>query len=52
MGFEFVAPQPLQAYAQKCPGDPSAQDLANWAAVEKDTPDLFQGMYRFWCRGK
>jgi len=52
MGFEFVSPQPLQAYAQTYPDDSSAQNLSNWAAVEKDNPDLFRGMYQFWCRRK
>ncbi|USG62884.1 methyltransferase domain-containing protein [Sneathiella marina] len=52
MGFEFVASQPLIAYAQAYPEDPSAQNLVNWATVEKDNPDLFRGMYQFWCRRK
>jgi hypothetical protein len=57
LGFEFVlgqtgqgtadAPQ-FRRYAERFPGDRSFADLARWAELERETPDLFDG-YVFWC---
>jgi SAM-dependent methyltransferase len=57
LGFEFVlgqtgqstadAPQ-FRRYAERFPGNRSFADLARWAELERETPDLFDG-YVFWC---
>jgi SAM-dependent methyltransferase len=52
MGFEFVQQQPLLAYKQAYPDDPTARNLENWRQVENEHPALFRGMYQFWCRMK
>ncbi|MBI1244338.1 MAG: methyltransferase domain-containing protein [Alphaproteobacteria bacterium] len=57
LGFEFVlgqsgqgtitAPQ-FQLYRARFPDEPTFSSLSNWAALEMEKPDLFDG-YVFWC---
>ncbi len=49
LGFELDG-EALAAYRRRFPGDPAANDLANWQAFEADNPDTFTGMYNFWVQ--
>jgi len=48
-GFDLPAPA-LQQYAEKFPDDPDMVSLKNWHTFELEAPDIFAGMYQFWCR--
>ncbi len=52
IGFEFVDPEPIEAYRKTYPSDPKATNLENWSRAEQMAPHLFRGMYQFWCRQK
>jgi Tfp pilus assembly protein PilF/SAM-dependent methyltransferase len=39
-------------YRARFPDDPAAASLANWAALERDNPDIFAAMYQFWVQKK
>lgn len=52
LGFEFVDPKVMAAYRARHPGDPAGRNLKNWAAIEAENPQLFRGMYQFWCRAE
>ena len=47
----FVPPTPNSAarYAALYPDDPRHRDLAHWTAFELREPQIFSGMYAFWC---
>jgi 2-polyprenyl-3-methyl-5-hydroxy-6-metoxy-1,4-benzoquinol methylase/tetratricopeptide (TPR) repeat protein len=49
LGFELddVA---LQDYRMRHPTDRSMTDLEGWDAFERDRPEIFAGMYQFWCQ--
>ena len=49
LGFE-TDDATLLAYRRHFPGDPGATNLENWQAFEKESPDIFSGMYRFWIQ--
>lgn len=49
LGFE-TDDATLQAYRRRFPGDPAATNLENWEKFEKDSPDIFSGMYMFWVQ--
>ncbi len=49
--LQFILPQPVIAqYVAAYPADPTATSLANWHQFEQSHPQLFLGMYQFWCR--
>jgi SAM-dependent methyltransferase len=41
-----------QLYQSSFPTDPQGCDLKNWHLLECNHPNLFMGMYSFWCRKK
>jgi tetratricopeptide (TPR) repeat protein/2-polyprenyl-3-methyl-5-hydroxy-6-metoxy-1,4-benzoquinol methylase len=49
LGFETDTAT-LRAYRRRFPGDPAATNLENWQTFEKESPDIFSGMYRFWIQ--
>lgn len=52
LGFvQFILPPAVIAqYVAAYPSDPAATSLANWHKFEQSHPQLFLGMYQFWCR--
>ncbi|GHD61944.1 hypothetical protein GCM10017083_50020 [Thalassobaculum fulvum] len=50
LGFELPDPAMLALYRRHRPDDPLGLDLEAWDAVEAERPDMFLGMYQFWCR--
>lgn len=57
LDLEFIALRcknqgALQKYLQLNPGDPEAKNLDNWHEFEKKHPNVFWGMYPFWCNKK
>lgn len=50
MGFELPDPGILALYRRHRRDDHLGLDLEAWDAVEADHPDIFLGMYQFWCR--
>ncbi|WP_373084864.1 methyltransferase domain-containing protein [Sneathiella sp.] len=52
LGFEFLNNQTMRNYHARYPADREGRNLANWAAVEAESPELFRGMYQFWCRAR
>jgi SAM-dependent methyltransferase len=50
MGFTFALPQKRQHYRDRWPEDHEMRTLSRWAEVEEARPELFIGMYNFWCR--
>lgn len=49
LGFE-TDQATLLAYRRRFPDDPAAINLRNWHIFEKENPDTFSGMYRFWIQ--
>jgi tetratricopeptide (TPR) repeat protein/2-polyprenyl-3-methyl-5-hydroxy-6-metoxy-1,4-benzoquinol methylase len=47
LGFEIQGAV-LQAYKQRFPDDPAAQNLQQWHIFEQDNPATFANMYQFW----
>ncbi len=48
---QFILPPAIVAqYVAAHPSDPAATSLANWHKFEQSHPQLFLGMYQFWCR--
>ncbi|MDH5722658.1 MAG: methyltransferase domain-containing protein [Alphaproteobacteria bacterium] len=45
----FVGDETKEKFAKIYPDDPEGKDLSNWTKFEEKHPDLFIGMYRFWC---
>jgi len=41
--------QVYATYRKRFPDDRLCRDLDNWHRIEIDNPDLFMGMYDFWC---
>jgi SAM-dependent methyltransferase/Flp pilus assembly protein TadD len=54
LGLEFIgfslAPETLNTYAARFPGDAAMTDLDHWHAFESDRPGTFAGMYQFWTQ--
>jgi len=50
IGFENDDPAFWRRYREHAPHDPAGVDLAAWDHLEADYPNLFAGMYQFWCR--
>lgn len=50
LGFELPDPGMLALYRRHNRDDHLGLDLAAWDATEADRPDIFLGMYQFWCR--
>jgi tetratricopeptide (TPR) repeat protein/ubiquinone/menaquinone biosynthesis C-methylase UbiE len=50
LGFIFSNTGYKVEYAKAYPNDPDCTDLENWHLFEQDNPNLFLGMYQFWCR--
>ena len=51
----FFAPEAQthrKKYMEMFPGDPLALNLANWHEFEKENPDIFIGMYKFYAGHK
>jgi tetratricopeptide (TPR) repeat protein/SAM-dependent methyltransferase len=49
LGFEFSDPSVPAAYRSRFPDDPAAASLENWGRFEDEHPEVFAGMYQFWC---
>ena len=50
LGFELPDPAILALYRRGRPDDPAGLDLRAWDTVEAERPEIFLGMYQFWCR--
>lgn len=50
VGFEFARETQAETYRAAFPGDAAQCDLSHWNALERRVPDLFAGMYQFWCQ--
>jgi SAM-dependent methyltransferase len=50
LGFTLSNPRNEALYAKENPHDPRRRDFNAWAALEKRKPEIFGGMYEFWCR--
>ena len=48
--FALPTPQDRARYRAENPHDPLHRDFAAWSKAEWNNPDLFAGMYDFWCR--
>ncbi len=48
LGFELSETKHLRAYSAAYPDDATATNLENWAAFERQHPDLFANCFRFW----
>ncbi|HSD40734.1 MAG TPA: tetratricopeptide repeat protein [Burkholderiales bacterium] len=49
LGFEFGDPSVPAAYLNRFPEDRAATSLENWGRFEDEHPEVFAGMYQFWC---
>lgn len=50
LGFHLPGAERRARYRQENPHDPLFRDFTAWARAEWKEPELFAGMYRFWCR--
>ncbi len=50
LGFELPGKTRRARYRSEHPHDPWFRDFDAWAATEWREPELFSGMYHFWCR--
>ncbi len=50
LGFHLPGAERRARYREENPHDPLFRDFAAWARAEWKEPELFAGMYRFWCR--
>lgn len=50
LGFELRDQGVARAYRAAHPDDPAMTALDRWHAFEQANPDIFIGMYNFWCR--
>jgi hypothetical protein len=50
LAFDLPTDAWRERYRREHPLDPHLRDVAGWAALEKDFPLMFTGMYGFWCR--
>jgi SAM-dependent methyltransferase len=50
VGFDLLNERVLRGYRAENPDDSTASDLERWARFESTHPDVFSGMYVFWCR--
>ncbi len=48
IGFS-VGAEALRSYAKRFPDDPAQTDFSHWDAFEREFPDTFAGMYKFWA---
>jgi len=49
--LKFILPQAITVqYLAAYPNDPDAASLPNWHKFEQAHPQLFIGMYQFWCQ--
>lgn len=49
LGFRLPGEERRARYRQEYPHDPYFRDYAAWAATEFREPEMFAGMYAFWC---
>jgi len=49
LGFD-AASDLAHRYTKRFPEDVARTNLANWAALEQENPDIFIGMYQFWVQ--
>ncbi len=50
LGFRFTDLISKSGYLNRFPNDPDCIDLENWHVFEQESPNVFLGMYQFWCR--
>jgi SAM-dependent methyltransferase len=50
LGFEHSQPFLGRAYQRRFPEDSRGTDLLKWDVFEQEHPEVFAGMYQFWCR--
>tara|TARA_B100001989_G_scaffold242481_1_gene209288 strand:- start:3095 stop:4537 length:1443 start_codon:yes stop_codon:yes gene_type:complete len=51
-GFNTLPANIIQKYNTSYPDDPEGVNLKNWHDFELKNPDIFKGMYQFWCSRK
>ncbi len=52
LGFRLSDPRNEALYARENPHDPHKRDFAAWTVLEQRKPEIFAGMYEFWCRSR
>lgn len=50
LGFHLPGAERRARYREENPHDPLFRDFTAWARAEWKEPELFVGMYHFWCR--
>jgi len=50
LGFELRDRNVRHQFMQKFPEKNAMQSLEKWGQFEEMHPDMFMGMYQFWCR--
>ncbi len=50
LGFHLPGAERRARYREENPHDPLFRDFTAWARAEWKEPELFTGMYHFWCR--
>ncbi len=50
LGFSLISAGVQNEFAKRFPDDYKMLDLNHWDEIEQDLPNLFIGMYHFWCR--
>lgn len=48
--FDLPTQKAERRYREMRPDDVRRRDVAGWSAMERENPELFAGMYNFWCR--
>lgn len=51
-GLQPLFPEVITLYINEYPDDPFRKNIDNWIALEKRHPEVFVGMYQFWCYRK
>jgi len=50
LGFEISSRDTLRKIKETFPGNKQSISLGQWHQFELDNPDIFWGMYQFWCK--
>ena len=50
IGFDPLSPSTRKMYQSRFGPNADLADLEYWNDLEKEDPDIFRGMYQFWCQ--
>ena len=51
-GFDLADASPQQAFSAQYSAPDALRNLEMWDTFEQDNPNIFVGMYQFWCEPK